>query len=408
MEVVYGSHTIAVAAQLGGALDVSTLDSAAAITFSGDLSGKGSLTLEGSGTLNLTGSNSYSGSTTIRGGTLGSAAAGGLSTSSACFVNGGVLDVRGGPQTVCSLNVAASGALNLYVGMRLTSTGSANLGGTLNVYGSVASGGTVDLINYPYHVGSFSPGALPANCTLDYLANQLDIVNTNASPGPSQWTPTGQRKRRLDRQSLVVQRRAERPAGVSRNRCRQRCPRDRDPRSSDYCGHAATRQLREFERDDKRHRRLRPDLGQRRQHHHVAGQREPRHGDDYRAAHAQRQSQHLALGRAMLTIMGDIGQTAPSSLTLTAAGELILAGSNGYTGGTAVEEGTLDVVAPNALPSGSNLSVGSGAASLFGRRWRVLRLCFRPTRQIPCPNRVALRCWRVLPPVPRAAGCGGG
>ncbi len=90
--------------------------------------------------------------------------------------------------------------------------------------------------------------------------------------------------------------------------------------------------------------------------------------------------------------MGDIGQTAPSSLTLTAAGELILAGSNGYTGGTAVEEGTLDVVAPNALPSGSNLSVGSGAASLFGApvESAPLMLSSNAANPVPEPSCLAL------------------
>ena len=59
VEVVSGSHTIAANAQLDCALDVSTLDPAASMTFSGALSGSGSLVLSGSGTLILSDNNSY-------------------------------------------------------------------------------------------------------------------------------------------------------------------------------------------------------------------------------------------------------------------------------------------------------------------------------------------------------------
>lgn len=55
-----------------------------------------------------------------------------------------------------------------------------------------------------------------------------------------------------------------------------------------------------------------------------------------------------------------------SSLSLDDAGTLILSGSNGYSGGTFVNAGTLQVQNPNGIPQGSNLSVGAGAASLFG------------------------------------------
>ena len=68
-----------------------------------------------------------------------------------------------------------------------------------------------------------------------------------------------------------------------------------------------------------------------------------------------------------LQIGGNIGQSvAGSSLSLDDAGTLILSGSNGYSGGTFVNVGTLDVQAATALPQGSELSVGAGAASLFG------------------------------------------
>ena len=51
-------------------------------------------------------------------------------------------------------------------------------------------------------------------------------------------------------------------------------------------------------------------------------------------------------------------------MSLDDAGMLILSGSNGYTGGTFVNAGTLVVENPNGIPNGSSLTVG-GAASLF-------------------------------------------
>ena len=71
VEVVSGQHVIAVNAQLDSALDASTLDTAAAIRFSGHLSGTGSLVLSGEGSVTLSSNdNSYTGGTTVDGGTL--------------------------------------------------------------------------------------------------------------------------------------------------------------------------------------------------------------------------------------------------------------------------------------------------------------------------------------------------
>ncbi len=68
-----------------------------------------------------------------------------------------------------------------------------------------------------------------------------------------------------------------------------------------------------------------------------------------------------------LSLSGHISESVPgSSLSLDDAGTLILSGSNGYSGGTFVNAGTLVVQSPNAVPQGSSLSVGAGAASLFG------------------------------------------
>ncbi len=65
-----------------------------------------------------------------------------------------------------------------------------------------------------------------------------------------------------------------------------------------------------------------------------------------------------------LTIAAAISESGGScSLTLSGGGELILSGSNSYTGGTTVDAGVLIVTNNEALADGSSLTVGN--ASLF-------------------------------------------
>jgi autotransporter-associated beta strand protein len=67
-----------------------------------------------------------------------------------------------------------------------------------------------------------------------------------------------------------------------------------------------------------------------------------------------------------LAINGNISQAnLGTSLALNAPGTLILSGSNGYTGGTIVEQGTLLIASNNALVDGTSLTVGGGGGSLF-------------------------------------------
>ena len=70
---------------------------------------------------------------------------------------------------------------------------------------------------------------------------------------------------------------------------------------------------------------------------------------------------------SVLTIAGAISESGSScSLTLSGGGELILSGSNTYTGGTDVVGGTLVVASPTALADGTSLTVGANATSFFG------------------------------------------
>jgi fibronectin-binding autotransporter adhesin len=62
------------------------------------------------------------------------------------------------------------------------------------------------------------------------------------------------------------------------------------------------------------------------------------------------------------TIADGAGQTA---LNLTGPGTLVLSGTNTYSGGTFVQNGTLIVDSPSALADGSSLTVGQGASAIF-------------------------------------------
>ena len=73
-----------------------------------------------------------------------------------------------------------------------------------------------------------------------------------------------------------------------------------------------------------------------------------------------------------LALSGNVGESpvggAPSgSLTLTGdgSGTLILSGTNSYTGGTNVGEGTLIATDGGAIPDASSLTVGAGGVFIF-------------------------------------------
>ncbi len=74
----------------------------------------------------------------------------------------------------------------------------------------------------------------------------------------------------------------------------------------------------------------------------------------------------LDLVDATFSAPADGGGKVALELSDAAGGCLVLDGSNTYTGGTTVYGGTLWVETAAALPSGGNLTVGSGAASVFG------------------------------------------
>ena len=124
-----GTGPLALSSAVTGALSLYVGNNGANTTYSGGLSGSGSLTKIGFGGLYLAGSNTYSGPTTVTAGRLVAGAANALSPNSALAMSAGTLDVSGFAQTVKSLSLSGTGFLNLAAGNLLTSTGTAGLAG---------------------------------------------------------------------------------------------------------------------------------------------------------------------------------------------------------------------------------------------------------------------------------------
>ena len=88
--------------------------------------------------------------------------------------------------------------------------------------------------------------------------------------------------------------------------------------------------------------------------------------------------------------LGNISQgTIPAALSLSGDGQLVLSGSDNYTGGTTVFGGTLDVTNPSALADGSALTVGSDATA-FGASSSATAAFQDSPAAVPEPGTLAL------------------
>ena len=66
-----------------------------------------------------------------------------------------------------------------------------------------------------------------------------------------------------------------------------------------------------------------------------------------------------------MTVSGNIGESRAQSLALNDAGTLILSGSDSYSGGTIVNQGTLITTSDVAILDGTSLTVGAGGTFIF-------------------------------------------
>ncbi len=156
-------------------------DQAAAGTYSGVLSGAGSLTKTGAGTLTLAGVNTYTGGTRFNGGTLAAASDAQLGTGALTF-NGGAL------QTLAAFNSAKAVSL-LGVGTIDTNGFAANLTGAITGVGSLVKNGAGTLTvtgNNTFSGGTtVNAGTLQGNTTSlrNTIVNNAAVVFNQTATG---------------------------------------------------------------------------------------------------------------------------------------------------------------------------------------------------------------------------------
>jgi autotransporter-associated beta strand protein len=148
----------------------------ASTTYSGILSGSGSLVKTGNGTLTLSGANSYSSGTTITSGTLALGASNSLPGS--MTIGNATLNMGGFTETLSTLDVTGNAIINLGSGAALSFSNSNAIdwtGGTLHITGTFVSGSSI-------RFGTTSGGL---------TSTQLALITINGGSGPVTLNSSG-------------------------------------------------------------------------------------------------------------------------------------------------------------------------------------------------------------------------
>ena len=144
----------------------------ASTTYSGSLSGSGSLIKTGVGTLTLAGSNAYTGNTTVNAGTLA------LSTGTFGGAAGGTVTVAGG-----ALSIPSGAVLSASANLTVSGSGSVYLenGGRIDTVGNISAGGSgVSLMNVWNTSGMLTSSGTGTGGILDLHNSNLYVIAINA------------------------------------------------------------------------------------------------------------------------------------------------------------------------------------------------------------------------------------
>ena len=290
-----------------------------------------------------------------------------LPTSTALTISSGTLDLGGTNQTVASLTMGASGALDLYAGTVFTSSGAASLAGTLNLLNF--SAGTAELMAYSAETGQFAKvSGIPSGYSLAYTPTELDLISGTGPfsgarrlDGHNQFLEHG---RQLDRRRRQPGRAGQRGATAG----------------TDTAAFSGSGAITAITLD------INPNLAalsfSNANYTLTGGTVTLQSSTGTASVTVTSGVQTIASavnlvgggldvaisGGGTLGISGNISDDFASSgiyrsLTLdgNGSGQLVLSGTNTYAGGTIVNAGTLLVMDPQGLLDGSNLTVGAGA-----------------------------------------------
>lgn len=163
-----------------------TVNTTAANSYGGAISGAGGLSVGGSGSLTLTAANGYTGGTTVTGGTLQSGVNNALPLNGNVNLTGGVLDLNNFNQSVGNLAGTAGGSLTLGTG-QLT----VNLNAGTNFSGVISGSGPVVFNGNGFIWTLGTAQTYTGLTTINNGTIQLGVANALPANGPVTLAGTG-------------------------------------------------------------------------------------------------------------------------------------------------------------------------------------------------------------------------